>query len=1272
MIRILICAALLVYQPVCAQISRTDRTIHWHIKDTGSEEEVKRTAMAPGERFLRFENSESGDSASPLPVYQELLAAPGYYPDHFVVLEQMEFEALDPVELAATGNTGRIDTRVHPEQVWVKSRKEPSLQISFSPLRRNPLNGTIEKLISFSYSFKKEDIPLKSSGGTIQRSYADNSVLSSGTWVMVKTTEDGIYRLTYNDLIQMGIQNPSDVRIFGNGNRMLPKMNNEPRPDDLIENRIYFSMANDGVFGQGDYILFYGQGPVSWNYNEETGMFEHERHLYSDGSYYFVTSSPSSGGRVETRAPLEQPPGIIVENFDDYAFHQESAVNLLKSGRSWVGEHFRVITSRNFQFSFPNINRDRNVTLSWKATARSPVNTSFTASYNSGVLSQLNFTAVNMGSNVSQFAIERQGTASFSPAGGEIELSVAFSQNTASAEGWLDYLLLNARRSLIMSGSQMHFRDSESSGTGQVAEFRIANSPPGTRVWDISDPLNVSEVGTSVSGNQVVFTALNDQLNEYIAFDGKAYLEPEIIGRIPNQNLHGIGPVDMVIITHPLFMTEAGRLADHRRNNDRLEVVVVTPQEVYNEFSSGKPDVSALRDFMKMLYDRAAHESEIPQYLLLFGKGSYDNRPGDPSGINFIPTYQSPNSLIPTQSFISDDFFGLLDDNEGEFNGLVDIGIGRLPVTTPGQAQAVVNKIINFNSAVNKGDWQNMLCFIGDDGDNNIHMRDADILAETVKDNYPAFNIEKIYLDAWQKEGTVLGQRYPDVNNAIAERIRKGALVINYTGHGNDLRLADENIVDINDVLSWTNISRLPVFLTATCEFSRFDNPERVSAGEMLLLNPRGGSIALFSTTRLVYATPNFFLNQNFYRFIFEKQLNGRDMRLGDVMRLTKINTGSGINKRNFTLLGDPSMKMAIPEHRVVLTSINETPVTEPADTLKALSKMTIAGKIVNDQGEDLNDFTGEVHHTVFDKKATQTTLGNDGAAPFSFESRNNIIYKGKASISGGNFSFSFIVPKDIAYHYGSGKISSFATTGTTDAAGYFYDIIIGGHDRNAPEDTEGPEIKLFINDLNFISGGLTNQNPLLLAILTDSSGINTVGRGIGHDITLVMNNDPASLLVLNDYYTADADSYQSGTIEYPFSNLEDGNYKLNLKAWDVFNNSSEASLEFTVSESAELALKHVFNYPNPFTRHTAFHFEHNQPSTGMDVLIQVFTVTGRLVKTIDTSINTPGFRPDPIPWDGLDDYGDRIGRGVYIYRIRLRTENGQTAEKYEKLVILK
>ncbi|MGF1587234.1 MAG: type IX secretion system sortase PorU [Bacteroidales bacterium] len=1263
--RIMICLFLL----ICLPAYPTKRTIDW--KSTSPVPASYNTFSGEYGPSLFQGSPPAGDRLAEPPVYYELLFAPDYYPDHEIELTEMRFAPLSDNDRYLAEIAGTPGSEISIQQEWVKSRGQSLLQISFVPLRRNPINGETEKLISFTYNFiRSESIKLRRPAPKSLSS--GSSVLGSGKWVKIKTTEDGIYRLTYDDLVEMGIQDPANVRIYGNGNMMLGKMNDQPHENDINEKRIYMSTGSDGIFNRGDYILFYGQGPIGWNYNYETEMFEHERHLYADGCYYFVTSSASGKERIGLKNTPDGTVNGFIDSFDDYDLHEQELVNLLHSGRDWYGEHFKIVTSAGFSFGFPGIVSGSQGKIKWKAASRSPVSTQFTLSNNSSVINQLNFTPVNLGSIVSDYAVLREGHASFSTTGDNIQFTVDYVQNTPSSEGWLDYIIVNVRRSLLMSGNQMQFRDIVSSGENQVRQFRLGNASAGIRVWDITNIHEVSELSTDFSSNTLIFNDLTGQLNQYIAFTPGNYLEPEVIGEVPNQNLNGINGVDMIIISHPLFMNQANQLANHRRNVDGLEVVIVNPEQIYNEFSSGKPDISAIRNFVKTVYKKAEGQPDMLRYLLLFGKGSYDNRPGDPSGINFIPTYQSANSLRPTQSFVSDDFFGLLDDDEGEYSGLVDIGIGRLPVATPEQAQTLVNKIINYNTPDKKGDWQNILCFIADDGDNNIHMRDADILAEGIKEAYPSFNKEKIYLDAWPKIGTSLGQRYPEVNLAISERIRKGALIMNYTGHGNELRLADENIIDINDVLSWTNSDRLPLFMTATCEFSRFDNPERVSAGEMLLLNPGGGSIAMFSTTRLVYATPNFFLNQNFYRFILEKVINDREMRLGDVMRLTKINSGSGINKRNFTLLGDPSMKLALPAHRVVITSVNQTPVNEIPDTLMALSKVDITGTVEDRQGNIMNDFSGVVYQTVYDKESIITTLGNDGSTPFNFTGRTNIIYKGKASVTGGKFSFSFIVPKDIGYHFGNGKISSFAENGQSDAAGYLSNIIIGGSDPDAVSDTRGPEIELFMNDHNFVSGGITNQDPRLLARLTDSSGINTLGSGIGHDITLVMNRDPGNILVLNDYYVADTDSYQSGSIEYPFSGLKEGSHNLNLKAWDVHNNSSEAFLEFTVSRSAKLALDHVFNYPNPFTQNTAFHFEHNYPDSGLEVLIQIFTISGKLVKTMNTYINTTGFKPDPIPWDGLDEYGDRIGRGVYIYRIRLRTDDGEIAEKYEKLVILK
>jgi len=647
---------------------------------------------------------------------------------------------------------------------------------------------------------------------------------------------------------------------------------------------------------------------------------------------------------------------------------------------------------------------------------------------------------------------------------------------------------------------------------------------------------------------------------------------------------------------------------------------------------------------------------------------------------NYILTYQSENSLRPTQSYVTDDFFGLLDDTEGGSDGLIDIGIGRLPVTSAEEAQDVTDKIIRYGSPEAMGDWRNIICFIGDDEDNNIHMRDANTLATFIDTVYPVFNVQKIFLDAYPQVSSPRGESYPEVNTAINNRINSGALIINYTGHGNERGLAHEQILSMDDISSWKNKNRLPLFITATCEFSRFDDidmdvngeiKKKTSAGEKVILNPFGGGIGLLTTTRLVYSSPNFILNQNFYKYAFKRDSQMKPYKLGDILRLTKNVSGSGINKRNFTLLGDPALALSYPLYNIITDSINGHDI-ETADTLEALSRVTISGHIENLTGEIPDTFSGIVYPMIFDKSSIVNTLGNDEAPVMQFKVQDNIIYKGKATISNGKFSFSFVVPKDISYNIDYGKISYYATNSVFDANGVYKEILIGGFSAEIISDMEGPEIDLYMNNRNFVSGGITDENPKILAFISDPNGINTVGNGIGHDITAVLDNDYRNLIVLNNYYESDLNSYQNGKIEYQLSGLSEGNHNVVLKIWDVLNNSAEASIEFVVTRSSGFIIEELFNYPNPFTDNTSFVFEHNQADSELNILLQVFTLSGKIIKTIETQIYSDGFRSDPITWDGLDDHGNKIGAGIYIYRLQVRSSNNQMVVKTQKLVILR
>jgi len=1220
--------------------------------------------------ILHFKNA-SYSLNTLLPIFYESLKIDNNYEYDIDIYNQV-FQAIDISLIRSVDNLDSIPSTVFAESQVATLRKEKYLQVNIIPLRKNAQTGQVEMLTSFGIRL----IPRPGARKSMQvstRQYAPQSVLASGNWVRVKVEEDGIYHLTWEQLSDLGISNPANVRVFGNGGGMLPIMNAGSRLDDLVENPVYFEKGSDGVFNQGDYILFYGQGPDIWTYDASAQFFNRNVHDFASFSYYYLTDGPGTGKQMQA-APLPQgPANYSVTQYDDIRHHELDDINLLGSGQEWYGEHFDIVTEQTFVLEGPDILLTEEVKVRINAVARASSTTTFQISAGGESIGNLSLAGTSLSSETLPYAQPDDEIFSFTPTADAKSITLRYNKNSASAQAWLNFITLNARSPLSLRSTSLIFRDRRSFGAGKISEFQITDAQ-GAMVWDITHPTNARIMPATMEGSTLKFTTNTDSLKEFIVFTGRGnnpIMEGEDVGPVPNQNLHAMRDRNYVIISYPDFVSSARSLAAHRHDHDGLDTVVVTPGQIYHEFSSGKPDVSALRDFLKMLYDRAATEEDMPKYVLLYGDGSYDNKGTDANNTNFILTYQSANSLSPVSSYVTDDFFGLLDDNEGGSTGLMDIGVGRFPVSTRAQAREAMNKTVSYDQPDKMGDWRNTICFIGDDQDYNLHMRQADELASYVEANYPSFSIGKIYLDAYPQISTPSGNRYPDVNEALSQRVNKGALIINYTGHGGENGLAHERILTINDIISWQNRDKLPLFMTATCEFSRFDDYEHTSAGELVFLNPEGGGIALFSTTRLVYAGPNHALNVRFYEHVFTLDGQNRHYRLGDVMRLTKNNTSAGINKRNFTLLGDPAAILAYPKNRIRVQTVNGTDITQATDTLKALGKVTITGMVEDELGNPLPSFNGIIYPTVYDKKSAINTLSNDGDPVMTFSLRNRILYKGKASVSNGHFSVQFIVPKDISYNYGFGKLSFYAADNLEDASGATEQVIIGGSADSIADDSQGPEMKIFMNDENFVFGGMTDANPQLLVYVSDSNGINTIGSGIGHDLTAILDQQTNQTIVLNDFYEADTDSYQSGKIRYPLKSLDAGQHQLKIKVWDVYNNSSEDYIEFVVSTASELVLDHVLNYPNPFTTHTQFFFEHNQPDSDLDVMIQVFTVSGKLVKTIERHVSPTGYRSMPIDWDGLDDFGSRIGRGVYIYRLKVRTSLGQTAEKFEKLVIL-
>ncbi len=1172
-------------------------------------------------------------------------------------------------------------------------RKKEFTGYTILPYRINKNTGKYEVLTRY----KINAIQGNSTRATrAARNYASNSVLNSGNWFKLGINSTGIHKLSYDNLVSLGIDpttiDPRNIRIYGNGGGMLPEHNLIERYDDLVENHIYVSGENDGVFDRNDYILFYARGPLSILPNNNAQVMYHEQHPYSSEYFYFISADLGPGKRVQNSAVPSGNVTTTITDYNEFYLHEierSTGVNTtIRSGRIRWGEEFGAQSEYTFNFEVPDVitSKPMKIMVDMIGRSEAPSNSQFRLKYNNTPIGNYTAFGVDFDYIGTYGQIINTNYLNVTP-NNNVNINIEFIRPNFSSIGYLNYITVNAIRKLKIINNEIRFRSFESVGSGNIAQF-IVESPSvsNTFVWDISDKISPKNMPLTIQGTNVIFNSESSALKEFCAFVGSNFKTPNLVGRIENQNLHGLGFYDFIIITHPDFLSQANRLAEFRTTNNNLRCLVITPDKIYNEFSSGTQDASAIRDFLKMFYDRAGNnELNMPKYVLLFGDGSYDNLGLVSSNSNYIVTYESRQSTSPITSYVSDDYFGLLDDVEGNWelanpsygSTALDLAVGRLPVRNALQATQMVDKIIHYSNSSTLGDWRNKYVLIADDEDGNLHFTHAENHYRTILSRTNTVNVDKIYMDAYQQISTPAGNRYPEVNAQFNQRVNTGALVINYIGHGGENGLGHEKILTIDDISTWKGFNNMPVLLTATCSFSRWDDPAFQSAGELSLLQPNGGAIALFTTTRVVYAHQNETINRSFLQSLFDSTNRGSTNTLGDIYRKTKNRNGVGIglDQRNFSLLGDPSLPFALPKYNVITESINDIPTNASnADTIKALKTITIKGAITDNNGNIITSANGTIFPAVYDKITNQKTLGQDrGSSASNFEVRRNVIYKGKASVVNGRFSFSFVVPKDINYTYGFGRISYYARIGANDANGAFDSVYVGGSSDNLIDDKVGPEMQLFLNNENFVNNGITGDAPTLIVKLKDQNGINTVGNGIGHNITASLNNGTKTEKIdLNEFYEATLDSYQEGEIRYTFNKLNPGNYKLTVKAWDVVNNSSEISTDFTVIESKNFNIDRVLNYPNPFTTNTAFQFEHNRPGDDLQAMVQVYTISGKLVKTIIKNISSSGSRISDITWDGKDEYGDKLARGVYVYRMKVRASDGSIADKYEKLVILK
>tara|TARA_R110001606_G_C15397819_1_gene652439 strand:- start:4911 stop:6764 length:1854 start_codon:yes stop_codon:yes gene_type:complete len=617
----------------------------------------------------------------------------------------------------------------------------------------------------------------------------------------------------------------------------------------------------------------------------------------------------------------------------------------------------------------------------------------------------------------------------------------------------------------------------------------------------------------------------------------------------------------------------------------------------------------------------------------------------------------------------------MLDPNEGLMftSDTVDVASGRIPVSTVQQATEVVDKILSYYNAASFGDWRNTITLIADDIDetSDITLQSGvEKIADSIKKNNPIFNVNKIYADAYKQETSSGGERYPQVKLAFTNAIEKGSLIVDYFGHGGEDGLASERILEVPQIQSFNNPKTLPLFITVTCEFSRFDNPLRVTAGELTFWNKNGGAASLITTTRQIFISVGQNFNERLLKILL--QFNNENVSISESLMETK-NGFFSFQKFFVYYLGDPAMKLAVPKPKVQITKMNGINIAQSLDTLKALSKVSFEGVVTDNSNQILTDFNGTLSTTIFDKPIQKTTLDNDNfGVKMNFDSRESKLFRGKSSVTNGAFKFDFIVPKDIKVAFGNGKLSFYASNAKEDKSGANFDIVVGGINPNATNDTVGPELSIYMNDESFIDGGNTNTSPNLIVSLSDVSGINTSITSIDHDIVAILDDDQANPIILNDFYETELNDFTKGKAVYQLRDLSVGNHTLKIKAWDTYNNSSETTLNFMVVSDSGLVLDNVLNYPNPFVNYTEFWFNHNKPNEPLEVQVQIFTISGKIIKTINRTIQTTGNLSRSINWNGLDDFGNRLGKGVYVYKLKVKsTISNQYSEKYEKLVIL-
>lgn len=1108
-----------------------------------------------------------------------------------------------------------------------------------------------------------------------------NSKLSNGNWFRIKITEEGIYKLDFNFLKSKGIDlsnvDPRTIQIFGNGGRTLSERPEDFVNIDLIENAILVVGEEDGKFDQSDYILFYAPSVKGWEYKSSTSSFGHYFHYYSDVNYVWLTYGQTNGKRMVQKVSVTNQPDSVVTTTTGFVLYREFKRNLASTGRKWFGDEFNDRTkSRVYNNKLPGLVPNQQVIYRISVAARSDRTTTFLVDENNNRMGSISLNAVNLGDGIGLYASMNYGVFSYSSNLSDQRsiLKLTYNISDAISSGYLDYFEILYPRYLQADNDKIWFFSPNKSG---VFEYLISNfSNSDIRIFDVSKFDDVKLItNANISGMEARFRAVEtlNSPSKYYAVGANGYLTPTEVIKIGNQNLRGISPGgELIIISPKEFLTEANRLKAHKENRAEkpISTVVVNVDEIYNEFSAGLLDVSAIRNFIKYAF---TFWTVKPKYVLLFGDGHYDYRNIEGYGKNFIPPYETEESLFLIYSYPTDDFYGRIVGNDT----YIDIAVGRLNIQTVEEAKGVVDKIIRYENNKDFGLWRNLISLVADDGkttkgdDGATHTDQSEKLA---KNTIPGtFAKKKIYLIQYPTLETAGGRRKPDVNREIINTFNDGTLILNFIGHGNPEVWTHEFVFEKTVTIpQLKNFNRLPFLSAATCDFGDYDKPASQSSMEMLVTKPDGGIIAGFTASRAVWSDQNFAINYKLFEALLSyKKNNTEQPSLGQAYFETKKFRNSD-NDQKYHLFGDPSIYLLAPKEVSRIDSINNTSTTAIVE-IKALNSANIVGTIRDNSGNIKSNFNGEAIITVYDSKRYQEVpewYGWTGPGN-GIELDGGIIYRGRASIKNGIFKTDFVVPKDVSYEKNNGKVLVYFYDNQTDGVGFTENLKIGSSDSVTISDSKGPEIKIYFDNDYSYGANLVSTSPLLIVKLEDETGINTTGLGIGHNIEAVLNNDLTRAIKLNEYFQGDLDQgNRKGEVRYRLSDLSLGKNRIKIIAWDVFNNRSEAEMDFEVVGQNLLLIKNVYNYPNPTSGDTYFTFQHSYDQP-VNVTIKIYTVAGRLVHKIEKQNVVEKFVK--VSWDGRDAEGDYLGNGVYLYKIIINSlDNTKSSEAIGKLAIIR